>query len=276
MKILLTGTSGFIGGHIRQRLIDAGHDVIAIDRHHGFNFNQMSNPKDWLTLLEGIDAVINSVGIIIETSRQSFETLHHLAPAALFSACAQAQIKTVIQISALGADEQAFTPYQISKYAADQVLRSLPVNGFILRPSLVYGEGGKSLTLFRRLAAFPVLPLADGGRQQIQPVHISDLVTCVQRCLDSKETGRTLNIVGPQVYSFAQWLNLIRQKQGKRPARILPIPFKSVLAIASLGRHILPVLHPDNLRMLQRGNTADVQPLVELLGHAPAHAEDKL
>ncbi len=276
MKILLTGASGFIGGHISKHLVNAGHDIIAIDRHHGFDFNQMCDEQDWLPHLTQVDAVINSVGIITETSRQCFEVLHHLAPAALFSACARAKIETVVQISALGVDEQAFTPYQTSKLAADIKLRQLPLNSFILRPSLVYGEGGKSLAMFRRMAAFPVLPLADGGKQQIQPLHVTDLVACVDACLRPQLSGRTIDLVGPKIYSFAQWLNLIRQKQGKRPAQIIPVPFSWVLAMARMGRYLLPILHPDNLRMLQQGNTADVQGITELLGRSPLAAEDML
>lgn len=276
MKILITGASGFIGSHIQTELARAGHEVIAADRHHGIDFNHMLEAQDWLPCLDGIDAVINSVGIIVETPTQRFENLHHRAPVALFSACAQANIKTVIQISALGCDEQAFTPYQLSKKAADDALQKLPLNSFILRPSLVYGEGGASLAMFQRIARLPVLPLAAAGKQMIQPVHVSDVVACVSHCLRTPAAGQRLNIVGPEAMTFAHWLTLIRKKQGKRPALILPLPFRLVLAMSTVGKYLVPILHPDNLRMLQQGNTADVRPLSEFLGRSPAAAEDML
>ncbi len=276
MKIVLTGASGFIGGHVLQALSAAGHEVVPADRHHGIDFNRMLEEDDWLPHLKGIDAVINAVGIIAETSGQTFEILHQLAPEALFSACSKSGVNLVVQISALGADEQAFAPYQLSKKAADDALRKLPLNWFVLRPSLVYGAGGASLAMFRRMASFPLLPLADGGRQLVQPVHVSDVVATVLQCLQAETAGKTLDVVGPEPLTFAAWLNLIRQKEGKPPARILPIPFGLIVAMARVGRYLLPLLHPDNLRMLQKGNTADVQPLVEFLGRPPLGAEEAL
>lgn len=274
MNILLTGASGFIGGHIRQALEAAGHGVIPVARRYGMDFSRMLTEQDWLPHLQGVDAVINSVGIIAETRGQTFDALHHRAPAALFRACVTAGVKRVIQVSALGADDQAFTPYQLSKKAADDVLRSLPLAWFVLRPSLVYGEGGKSSTLFRWMANLPLIPLVGDGGQRIQPVHVSDVVATVLQCLQTDSAQRTLDVVGAYPLTFVEWLQIMRHQQGKAPAPTLPVPLPLVMAGAYLGRFIVPMLHPDNLRMLQRGNTADVQPLAELLGRMPLSVEE--
>ncbi len=276
MKILLTGSSGFIGGHILRALAAAGHEIVPADRRHGVDFNNMLKVDDWLAHVQDVDVVINSVGIITETYGQTFKNLHQLAPIALFHACAQVGVGRVVQISALGADEQAFTPYQLSKKAADDVLRGLSLDWFVLRPSLVYGEGGTSLAMFQRMARLPVLPLADAGKQLIQPVHISDLVATVLQCLQAVAPGKTLDVVGPYPLTFAEWLKVLRQKQGKVPAWVLPIPFELVMAVARASHFLVPMLHPDNLRMLQKGNTADVQPLVEFLGRPPLSVEEVL
>jgi uncharacterized protein YbjT (DUF2867 family) len=276
MNILLTGSSGFIGGHIKRRLEEGGHKVVPIDRSHGIDFNQMLEPENWIPHLQGIDVVINSVGIIVERRGQSFAHLHKLAPSALFQACVKTGVKRVIQISALGADEQAFTPYQQNKFAADELLCSLPQEWFVLRPSLVYGEGGASLKMFKQMARFPLLALADGGRQQVQPVHISDLVTTVERCLQEATPGQTIDVVGPYALSFAAWLQLLRTKQGRGNMYILPLPFSLVLTTARLAHHFIPIMHPDNLRMLQHGNTAAVQPLADFLGRTPLSPEEAL
>lgn len=276
MKILLTGASGFIGGHIKNALESSGHKVMVADRHHGIDFNHMKEMSDWLPHLHDIDTVINSVGIIVEKTGQDFKHLHQIAPIALFRACEKAGVRRIIQISALGADEKAFTQYQQSKRAADDVLRQLPLDWFVLRPSLVYGEGGASLAMFQRMAKLRVLVLADGGNQRIQPVHVSDLVTTVIQCLKAKDTRQTLNVVGPFVLTFAEWLQIMRKKQGRGTATILPIPFSLVLAFSQVARYVFPILHPDNLQMLQKGNTADVQPLIEFLGRSPLSVDEAL
>lgn len=274
MKILLTGASGFIGGHTLQALQKAGHEIIPVSRRDGFNFMHMQTPEDWLPHLHGVETVINSAGIIAETHEQTFEVLHHHAPAALFRACVMAGVPRVVQISAIGADEQAFTPYQLSKKAADDVLRSLPLEWFILRPSLVYGEGGKSSAMFRFMANLPVIPLVGDGKQRIQPVHVSDVVATVLECLQAASARRTLDVVGPYPLTFVEWLQTMRLESGRKAALTLPIPLSLIMATAQIGRFIVPMLHPDNLRMLQRGNTADVQPLADFLGRMPLSVEE--
>jgi len=53
----------------------------------------------------------------------------------------------------------------------------------------------------------------------------------------------------------------------------IPIPFKMILAIAKLAKYIVPLMHPDNLTMLHKGNYADVTPLKEFLGRMPLDIE---
>ncbi len=275
MKILLTGATGFIGSHIEQALQLKGYQVIPISRSHGFDANKMLQAEDWLPVLDGVDCVINAMGIIRETGRQSFERIHTLAAVALFKACEHLSIKRVIQISALGADDRASTPFLTSKKQADDYLRISDCDWFVLRPSLVYGEGGVSSAMLRRLAALPLIPVIGEGEQMLQPVAINDLVDTVMQCTHSTETRQTLDVVGPVPISYLDWLQLMRQQLGKSPAPALKIPFDCALVIAGFARHLSPLMNPENLRMLQQGNTADVTPLANFIGRIPQHVGEQ-
>lgn len=269
MRILLTGATGFIGRNIAAALTAAGHEVRPVSRRHGTDFAHMLLPAHWLPHLDGIDAVVNGVGIIGEHGTQRFEPLHTLAPVALFRACVQAGVRRVVQISALGADESAFSRYHLSKRAADDVLRGLDLDWFVLRPSLVYGRGGKSAELFMRLAALPAIPVVGNGQQALQPVHIGDVVATALRCLVAPEARRTLDIVGTETIPFAEWLQRMRHAQGRPRAPVLRIPYRLAWLLAHAGRHLNPILQPENLRMLQAGYRAEVGPLIEFLGRPP-------
>jgi len=276
MNILLTGANGFIGRNIATALVAAGHQVIPASRSNGIDFSRMLSPADWVPHLEGIDAVINSVGIIGESGSQRFEPLHTLAPSALFRACVQAGVRRVLQISALGADETAFSAYHRSKRAADDDLRSLDLEWFVLRPSLIYGRGGKSADLFLWLAKLPLIPVIGDGQQALQPVHISDVVATVMHSLAPSQARQTLDIVGRETITFAEWLQTTRQAQGLGHARLVHIPFRLAMALTRLGWLFNPMLRPENLRMLQTGYRADSQPLALFLGRMPLTVEAHL
>ena len=269
MNILLTGASGFLGRNIAARLRAAGHQVRPVCRSQGVDFAHMLEPADWLPLLAGVDAVINCVGIIGETATQRFQALHTTAPQALFRACASAGVRRVVQVSALGADAQAFSAYHRSKLAADDCLRSLALDWFVLRPALIYGHGGTSAQLFMALARLPLLPVIGSGEQTVQPVHIRDVVDGVLACLVTTQTRQTLDIVGAETLTFKQWLHSLRAAQDLTPCPTLRIPLPLALAVAWLGHHFSPLLQPDNLRMLQAGYQGDEQAFSTLLGRSP-------
>lgn len=284
MRILVAGASGFIGRRIAAALIGQGHEVVAGVRDGGrfpaapgirplaLDFSGLTRPEDWLPKLEGMDAVVNCVGIIAETGRNRFETLHTLAPIALFEACVRAGVRKVVQVSALGADETAFSRYHLSKKAADDALAETPLDWAILQPSLVYGPGGQSTALLTAIAALPVIPLIGDGGQQLQPVRVEDLAEAAVRILENADPLRKrLPVVGPEPMTLRELLVLLRRGLGLAPARTLSLPDRWVLTLADRrGRTPASPFNGETLRMLQQGNTADPGPLTALLGRPPA------
>ncbi len=254
MRILLTGATGFIGSHIATALRQKGHTIIPVSRRQGVDVSRMTTAAHWLPYLHDVDVVINCIGIIGETRTQNFATLHTQVPIALFQACVNLGVPRIIQISALGADESAFSAYHRSKRAADDYLRGLDIDWFVLRPSLVYGEGGASTALFTRLAQLPVMAVPGRGDQKLQPISVEGVVAVVLECLETPHTRRTLDVAGADIVTLTEWLQTLRRRKGLPPARVLPIPWQWVMAAAQILHPLHPMLHPDNLRMLQAGS----------------------
>lgn len=269
MKILITGASGFLGRHISRALIREGHQLVAVSRQAGVDFRSMRSASDWRVWLDDMDAVINCAGIIAERGGNSFAAIHTAAPSALFDACVEQGVKRVIQISALGVEHANPTPYQSSKAQADRHLQTLPLDWFILRPSLVYGPEGSSTRFFTRLASLPVVPLIAQGQQCVQPVHVDDVVATILQCLSVSTAQQIINVVGPEQLSFAEWLLRLRHQSGKGRAATISVPYAVVSRFAFLLSPFLQLMNADNLRMLQQGNCADVQPLIQFLGRKP-------
>jgi uncharacterized protein YbjT (DUF2867 family) len=116
MNILVTGAYGFIGRQVVAGLLEAGHSVVCGVRKPELNvfasldtvicdFARDTRPEDWLPRLSGIDVVVNCAGILREVKDQTFDAVHRAAPGALFDACTQADVKRVVQVSALGSPE---------------------------------------------------------------------------------------------------------------------------------------------------------------------------
>lgn len=287
MIVLLTGASGFIGGRIAHALASAGHEVVCamrdptrrIDprfRAIAADFTRDIDPIDWLPRLKEIDVVINAVGIIREQGVQTFELLHERAPCALFAACAQSEVRLVLQVSALGADEQAQSSYHLSKKRADDMLAGLPVHSVIVQPSLVYGAGGTSARLFTTLASLPLIGLPGTGQQQIQPVHIDDVVEAILALLDRPiASGTRVALVGPKAMSLRCFLTLLRRSMGMGDGNFLPVP-KGLVRVAAEAGSRLPgsLLDPETLQMLERGNTASPAQIGDLLGRLPRSARE--
>ena len=291
MRVLIAGASGFIGGRLVSALRHEHEIVAAVRRPRALrqrfpdieavavDFAVPRTVDEWLPLLQRVDAVVNAVGIIHETGRNSFEQLHHRAPCTLFQACRAAGVRKIIQISALGADEHASSRFHVSKRAADDCLRQLDSDWTILQPSLVYGPGGKSAYLFKALAALPALPLIAGGEQLVQPIHVDDLVAAVNALLRPAPAAptaapgaarRTVAAVGPQPLRVRDMLGTYRDWLGMGTLHSFSIPFALALRMARLAEVLgARMVTRDTLSMLARGNSADAAALTAATGVAP-------
>ncbi|MFO1268315.1 MAG: SDR family oxidoreductase [Rubrivivax sp.] len=296
MRVLVCGATGFIGRPLTRALLERGHGVVGAARRPqriassggrsseamAADFTRDVSMAAWLPRLAGIDAVVNAVGILRESRGlhgppgahgQRFEELHVRAPMALFDACLAAGVRRVVQLSALGADEEAASAYHRSKRRADLHLLSLPLplTASVVQPSLVYGPGGASAALFETLASLPLLPLPSGGLQRIQPLHLDDLVEglCVLVEDPTAAPPGRIAFVGPQALALSEYLAVLREGMQLPPARVLPVPRPLAQATAAIAGWLPGVpLDREALQMLERGNTGAAEPLARLLGRA--------
>lgn len=212
MHILLTGSTGFIGRTVAAALTRAGHAVhggvsprraVLAPQQVPMDFARDTTPDAWLPRLAGIDAVVNAVGVLRDSSARPIDAVHQHTPVALFNACAQAGVRRVVHISALGI-EGSTTRYASTKRAADVHLQALAAQGAlnpaILRPSVVFGKGGDSSALFMNLARLPVA-LFPGPMltARVQPVSVHDLAAAIVALLGQPWPPRaSLNARGPK------------------------------------------------------------------------------
>jgi uncharacterized protein YbjT (DUF2867 family) len=303
MDVLVTGGLGFIGRAVVAGLLRAGHRVRIAGRPGrahasppgvdfvACDFGRDVAAADWRPRLEGIDAVVNCAGILRERGSDRFEAIHVSAPAALFGACAEAGVRRVVQVSALG--DPADGEFIASKHRGDARLLAMDLDWVVLRPSVVASARGSygGTSLLRALATLPLIPLPGTGAQRLQPVALEDLVAAVLAALTRDEARRqVIELGGPAALSLRDYLALWRRWLGLGPAHFLPVP----KALARIGAATGELLGRGPLgltmwRMLERGNvTAAEAParaqallgfapraLGEHLAESPSHSADR-
>lgn len=296
MKVLLTGANGFIGSHLTALLLQAGHGVRAVVREPdkfmrrfpraeavAADLNRMTDPANWISIVSGIDAVINCAGILQSRRGENAATIHAHAPSALFQAAAGAGVRKMIQISAVSSG--ASTEYAQTKSLADARLAASDLDWTILQPSLVYARDAYGGTaMIRALSVCPlVIPVFGGARASFSPIHVDDLGKTVLWALEHSSAARvTLAPCGPQIVSLAELARAYRAWFGLRPAPFLELPRPLVEVGCRIGDVFgAGPVTTTSLRQIEAGNTADVtafsratgitpRPMAEMLEREPA------
>ena len=291
-KSLITvfGGTGFLGRHTIRALAKAGHRIRVAVRfpNEGFFLLPMGTVGQIALLrcnvretdevaaaVAGADAVINLTGILFQRGEQSFEAVHVEAAEIIAKAAKAAGAKTLVHVSAIGADKDAASLYASSKGEGEEYVRAAFPEAAIVRPSLVFGPEDDFFNRFAALArVLPMLPLIGGGHTKFQPVFVGDVAAVIAKLVqDPALGGRTYELGGPTVFTFKELMQVVLKETGRRRL-LLPVPF----ALATLKAMFLqflpkPLLTPDQVTLLKSDNIVTGENGLTALGIAPTSVE---
>ena len=302
-KVCILGGSGFVGRHIAEKLDAQGIQVRILTRNREQHRELLvmpnvevleGNPLDPMTLskqLEGMDAVINLVGILNERKRGrndlpperrgDFHQIHEELPRLVVNTCAKVGVSRVLHMSALGADPTAPSAYLRSKGIGQEIVRQAGedsaakgwftyLNGpkliwgqalqvTIFRPSIIFGRGDSFFTLFARLLRrIPfVMPLAK-PHARLQPVWVENVAEAYVRALDNPHTyGQIYDLCGPRSYTLRELVEYTRTVIGGHKA-IINLPDWLAYAQANvLERLPGKLMTKDNFHSLSVDNVCE-------------------
>jgi NADH dehydrogenase len=268
--VTVFGGSGFIGRHTVRALARRGYRVRVAVRRPDLaghlqplgNVGQIQPVQANLRVrwsvdraVEGADHVINLVGILHESGRQTFDAVQGFGARAVAEA-ARAAGARMTQMSAIGADAQSDSVYARTKARGEAaVLETLP-DANIVRASIVFGPEDQFFNRFANMARYsPALPLIGGGTTRYQPVYVVDVAESLALTVDGRaEAGATYELGGPDVLTFRECMErMLKVIDRKRMLAPVPWPLARLKA-AFLGMLPNPLLTPDQVTLLRYDN----------------------
>jgi len=230
--VTIYGGSGFVGRYIARRMAKEGWRVrVAVRRPNEAIFVKpygvvgqvepiLCNIRDDASVeaaMQGADAVVNCVGILAESGKNTFDAIQANGGGRVARLAAAAGIQTMVHISAIGADAKGDSAYQHTKAKGEAaVLEHMP-RAIILRPSIVFGPEDQFFNRFASMTRLgPVLPVV-GADTKFQPVYVDDVSKAVALALDGKAVPGVYELGGPDVNTFrdlmAEMLHVVRRRR---------------------------------------------------------------
>jgi len=288
MLVAVTGATGFVGGHIVERLLRRDHAVRVLardpsragwlrDRGVEVVAGDLAAPDALAQLANGAGAVVHLVGIIEEIGRQTFQRVHVEGTAAVVAAARGAGVPRLVHMSALGArGDAAATAYHRSKAEAETIVLGSGIPAAVLRPSLVAAPGNPVLAiLLGMLRHLPAIPVIGDGRYQLQPVAAEDVAEVFTLAAERPQLVGRFDIAGPEPLTYHQVLDALEAALQVRRARIrIPVAVARAGAAAGTLVPLLNPITPSQLTMLLEGNTTEHNALVDVFGIAPRRFAD--
>lgn len=255
MKILVTGSGGFIGRRLAERLDDEKHDlVLAVrkksSRENEFVVDDLSTFSDWDQVLPGIDVVVHLAGRAhilddrADKPLEAFRKINTAATISLANSAAEAGVKRFIFISSIGVNGNStratpfsahdvpcpHSPYAQSKYEAELALKEIAaatgLQTVIIRPPLVHGPGapGNFDKMIRWLERGIPLPFGAINHNRRSLVGLDNLVDLIITCLDHpRAANETFLASDGEDISTTDLLRRLSRQLGLRP-RLIPVP----------------------------------------------------
>lgn len=286
-KITVLGGSGFVGSAVVAKLDAAGYEVTVLTRRRETAKHLTLLPNvtvvecnilDYQALnsgLRGADAVINLIGILHQSRRMSFNTIHHQLPAQLAKVCADLGIRRLLHMSSLQADENAPSQYLRSKAAGESALLAMQdkISITIFRPSVIFGRGDSFINLFATLIKYLPVVLLAKPNAKFQPIWVEDVASCFVNGLENTATyNRIYELAGPKVYTFRE---LVKRVMATLHIQRPIIGLGNMLSYTQAWMmELLPVklMSRDNVRSMQV-DSVSVHAFPEVFGITPTALE---
>lgn len=267
MRIAVTGGTGFVGGHLAQAVLAAGHEAVVLAR--GLDSRPWAQEvlrlpgvtvvsasiRDLPAVTQafsGCDAVAHCAGINREVGPQTYAAVHIGGTANVVRAAEEAGVRRLALLSFLRARPDCGSAYHESKWAAEEIVRASNLEWTVVKPGMMFGRGDHMLDhMSHALHTFPVF--VGIGSRRVRPLAVQDAVDVLMAALvDGRLVGKTVGLVGPTEIGFDDAARLVANVTGRsRPFVRAPMAFHSMVARAAEFLMTVPLISLAQVRILE-------------------------
>lgn len=278
MRVLVTGSSGFIGRHCCSHLLSQGYDVCRILRRPSSERDLIGDVVNWPEGLAKLDfndcsGVVHLATDTNTKGRTLEEFLEvNLVPVKILVGALQQKAPTVplIFISSQSSHADAVNWYGRSKWQIEKFLENCGHPFVILRPALVCGNNAAGLAgqIKRLVGLSPVIPVIDGGKALIQLLDVQTLCLAIERVLSEPEKHlKSSYVLAEETISLRNWIKRLANLQKKSPI-LLYVPSGMVRLILRFITRVIPrfPIQESNLDGLLQVQVFDAEPSMKKLG----------
>jgi uncharacterized protein YbjT (DUF2867 family) len=260
MRIAITGASGFVGGHLAERLVQEGHDLVLIGRRASGDVRIRAIGLDDVNALTdalaGCDAIAHCAGINREIGRQTYARVHVEGTRHVVEAARRAGVKKLAMVSFLRARPGCGSGYHESKWAAEEIIRSSGLDFTILKCGVIYGRGDHMLDhLSHALHTFPIFALVGMKDHAVRPVAVEDVTrVLVASLVGGRMSRETLEVLGPEEMPLGEAVRRVARVVERRPLMMrLPVAFHYAMAWMLERMMAVPMVSLAQVRILSEG-----------------------
>lgn len=231
-KVLITGSTGFIGRLLTRRILDEGHSLRCLVRREAAGFpdgpeivrGDLLQPLTLGPVLEGVDTAYYLVHSM-SGGRAGFKRRDREAAENFVAAAEKSGVRRVIYLGGLGEAGDDLSEHLKSRLEVADILRSGAFLTTFLRAAVIIGAGGASFEMIKALVErLPVMITPRWVSTRCQPIAVDDVIAYLAGCLmDDRTAGKTFDIGGPEVLTYREMMERFGRIKG-RNLFILSVP----------------------------------------------------
>jgi uncharacterized protein YbjT (DUF2867 family) len=256
--VFVTGASGYIGGRLVRRLLEAGHRVRCFARSP-----QKLASRPWfddpnVEIVEGDAGDASALEAAMRGCGPAYYLIHSMMVAGaqyreqdrrlalgFAEAAEEAGVSRIIYLGGLGETGGGLSEHLASRREVEEALASGGVPVTVFRAAMIIGSGSASFEILRYLVErLPVMVTPRWVDTEVQPIAVRDVLHYLLACLNVPETiGTTLDIGGAEVVTYRRLMEVMAEARHLARRLIIPVPVLTP-RLSSLWIHLItPVSH---------------------------------